>query len=63
MHDIKVEERDLVIATHGRGFYVMDDISPLRQWGVQTRPRADAVQAAGRGPPRAEPVAIDYDLG
>jgi hypothetical protein len=36
VHDIKVEARDLVIATHGRGFYVMDDISPLRQWGAQT---------------------------
>ena len=36
VHDIKVEERDLVIATHGRGFYVMDNISPLRQWGAQT---------------------------
>ena len=36
VHDIKVEERDLVIATHGRGFYVMDNISPLRQWGMQT---------------------------
>jgi photosystem II stability/assembly factor-like uncharacterized protein len=34
VHDIKVEERDLVIATHGRGFYVMDDVSPLRQWGI-----------------------------
>jgi photosystem II stability/assembly factor-like uncharacterized protein len=32
VHDIKVEARDLVIATHGRGFYVMDNISPLRQW-------------------------------
>src|SRR5207248_5697977 len=36
VHDIKVEERDLVIATHGRSFYIMDNISPLRQWGVQT---------------------------
>ncbi|MGH9411635.1 MAG: WD40/YVTN/BNR-like repeat-containing protein, partial [Vicinamibacterales bacterium] len=32
VHDIKVEERDLVIATHGRGFYIMDDIAPLREW-------------------------------
>jgi len=32
VHDIKVEARDLVIATHGRGFYVMDNVSPLRQW-------------------------------
>src|SRR5581483_8638761 len=29
--DIVVEENDLVIATHGRSFYVLDDISPLRQ--------------------------------
>ena len=36
VHDIAVEERDLVIATHGRGFYIMDNISPLRQGGIQT---------------------------
>ena len=35
VHDIAVEERDLVIATHGRGFYVMDNISPLRQGGLR----------------------------
>ena len=29
--DLVVEERDLVIATHGRSFYVLDDITPLRQ--------------------------------
>ena len=29
--DLVVEARDLVIATHGRGFYVLDDIFPLRQ--------------------------------
>jgi hypothetical protein len=28
VHDIAVEERDLVIATHSRGFYVMDRIAP-----------------------------------
>jgi photosystem II stability/assembly factor-like uncharacterized protein len=27
-----VEARDLVIATHGRGFYVLDNIAPLRQY-------------------------------
>src|SRR4029078_1174033 len=36
VHDIAVEERDLVIATHGRGFYVMDRIAPLRHGGPQT---------------------------
>jgi photosystem II stability/assembly factor-like uncharacterized protein len=34
VHDIKVEARDLVIATHGRGFYIMDAIAPLRQGGI-----------------------------
>lgn len=30
--DLKVERHDLVIATHGRSFYVLDNIAPLRQW-------------------------------
>ena len=29
--DIVVENHDLVIATHGRSFYILDNISPLRQ--------------------------------
>jgi photosystem II stability/assembly factor-like uncharacterized protein len=32
VHDIAVEKNDLVIATHGRGFYVLDNIGPLRQF-------------------------------
>jgi photosystem II stability/assembly factor-like uncharacterized protein len=31
VHDIAVTDRDLVIGTHGRGFYVMDNIGPLRE--------------------------------
>jgi len=30
VRDIVVKDADLVIATHGRGIYIMDDISPLR---------------------------------
>src|SRR5207248_2329476 len=30
VRDITIHDNDLVIATHGRGFYVMDDIVPLR---------------------------------
>src|SRR5262249_7925192 len=36
VHDIAVAERDLVIGTHGRAFYIMDNNSPLRQGGLQT---------------------------
>jgi photosystem II stability/assembly factor-like uncharacterized protein len=35
VHDIAVTDRDLVIGTHGRGFYVMDNIGPLRQGGLR----------------------------
>ena len=31
IHGIVVEERDVVIGTHGRGFYILDDINVLRQ--------------------------------
>jgi photosystem II stability/assembly factor-like uncharacterized protein len=31
VRDLIVHDRDLVVATHGRGFWIMDDITPLRQ--------------------------------
>ena len=62
VHDIAVTDRDLVIATHGRGFYIMDNIGPLRQGGIETttdlhlyKP-ADALRGLDRG------VAVDYYL-
>jgi len=65
VHDIALEttsQRDLVIATHGRGFYVMDNIGPLRQGGLQTtstfhlyKPE-DALRGLDRN------VAVDYYL-
>ncbi len=30
--DLAVKEGDLVCATQGRGFWVLDDLAPLRQW-------------------------------
>jgi photosystem II stability/assembly factor-like uncharacterized protein len=32
VHDLVVKNDDLVVATHGRGFWILDDISPLRQF-------------------------------
>ena len=34
VHDIWVEAADVAIATHGRGFYILDDVAPLRQYGA-----------------------------
>lgn len=31
VRDVKVHDADLVIATHGRAFWILDDITPLRQ--------------------------------
>jgi photosystem II stability/assembly factor-like uncharacterized protein len=53
--DIAVEVNSIAIATHGRGFYVLDDIAPLRQTSPKIlttddaylfRP-ADAIRGAG----------------
>jgi hypothetical protein len=32
VHDLVIHGNDLVLATHGRAFWVLDDISPLRQY-------------------------------
>ena len=34
VHDIWIEAGDVAIATHGRGFYILDDVAPLRQYGA-----------------------------
>ncbi|MGB8475192.1 MAG: hypothetical protein WCE61_14005 [Candidatus Acidiferrum sp.] len=31
IHDLIVHDDDLIVATHGRSFWVLDDLSPLRQ--------------------------------
>ena len=35
VNDLIVKNNDLVVATHGRSFWVLDDISPLRQINAQ----------------------------
>ncbi|MGC1373003.1 MAG: hypothetical protein WA824_12775 [Candidatus Sulfotelmatobacter sp.] len=32
VHDLVVKDNDLVLATHGRAFWILDDIGPLRQY-------------------------------
>ena len=40
IHDLVVKDDDLVVATHGRSFWVLDDLTPLRQVNDQIA-RAD----------------------
>jgi photosystem II stability/assembly factor-like uncharacterized protein len=35
IHDLVVKDNDLVVATHGRSFWILDDLSPLRQMNAQ----------------------------
>jgi len=32
VHDLTVKDDDLVVATHGRAFWILDDVTPLRQY-------------------------------
>ncbi|MGC2162521.1 MAG: glycoside hydrolase [Silvibacterium sp.] len=41
MRDLLVKDDDLIVATHGRAFWILDDISPLRQLAAD----------AGKAPP------------
>ncbi|MGA1999769.1 MAG: hypothetical protein ABSG52_07240 [Terriglobales bacterium] len=36
IHDLVVHDNDLVVATHGRSFWILDDITPLRQLTAQS---------------------------
>lgn len=63
VHDLVVKDDDLVVATHGRGFWILDNLTPLRQLTPSTQSR-DVVLFA---PPAAFRVnnrgaTIDYML-
>ena len=40
VRDAVVHDDDLIIATHGRGFWILDDITPLRQLSPGTKAQA-----------------------
>src|SRR5437868_4561898 len=74
VRDITIHGDDLVIATHGRGFYVLDDIVPLRALagnaapGIHLYPLAAAVRVnepsfTGTPMPKDEPLAPNPPFG
>ena len=36
IHDLAIKDSDLLAATHGRSFWILDDISPLRELNIRT---------------------------
>jgi photosystem II stability/assembly factor-like uncharacterized protein len=65
VHDIAVTENDVVIATHGRSFYVLDDVAVLRQLTREIAAAGAAFLFAPQGAVRSvsRGVSIDYYLG
>jgi photosystem II stability/assembly factor-like uncharacterized protein len=33
VHDLRVKDGDLVVGTHGRSLWILDDLTPIRRWG------------------------------
>jgi len=75
MRDLSIHEKDLIVATHGRGFWIIDNMSALRQINNETaRARAVLFQPAeaiqviagsdnGTPMPRDEPLAENPAAG
>lgn len=42
VYDLKIEGTDLVIATHGRSFWILDDLTPLHQLAVGGKDEREA---------------------
>lgn len=61
--DLVPEELDLVIATHGRSFYVLDGIEALRQVTPQALEAPLHLFRPGPAYRRARPAVIDFRLG
>ena len=61
--DLIVTDRDLAISTHGRGFYILDNIEPLRQYNASTMASANPILFKPAPAIRASsPAAIQYVL-
>jgi hypothetical protein len=60
--DLVVERHDLVIATHGRSFYVLDDIDLLRQLTPEVASASAYLFQPREAVRRVDPAVFDYSL-
>jgi hypothetical protein len=40
VHDLVVKDDDLVVGTHGRSIWILDDLTPLREWSKDVEAKA-----------------------
>ncbi len=55
VHDLVIKDDDLVVATHGRAFWILDDLTPLRKLASADRGRDGETAPAAAGLSRAFP--------
>src|SRR5260370_28308216 len=60
IHDVVIKDDDLVVATHGRSLWILDDISPLRQ--VRDEVCEASVHLFQPRPPTRFLTAFSYDM-
>jgi photosystem II stability/assembly factor-like uncharacterized protein len=68
IYDLNVHGNDLVIATHGRGLWILDDIAPLRELGGDTSSGAKLLRIADAvrmqpGADEAERLPLEIPVG
>lgn len=62
VRDVVVKEHDVVLGTHGRGFWIMDDIDPLRQWTPEIAGESVHLFTPHRAVRRVQDAVIQYLL-
>ncbi len=62
IRDLVVKDSDVVLGTHGRGFWILDDIEPLRQMTEASRNATLAVFRPSRAVRGVQDAAIQYRL-
>ena len=62
VHDLVVKDDELVVATHGRSFWVLDDLSPLRQMSAAI-PEAGIHLFAPRATTRLKARSLSFPTG
>ena len=70
VRDVIIKDDDLVAATHGRGFWILDDITPLRQVDQKTSRRQMHICSSRKPPSRVRwnmntdtPLPPDFPAG
>ena len=63
IRDLVVKDSDVVLGTHGRGFWILDDIEPLRQWEPSVTNATLTLFKPSRAVRGVQDAVIQYHLG